>query len=209
MKIRNLPLNYLQSNDPSVRQVPPGTTTDKGVLASVFMGLAISPDNKIVYVAGGKQNKIYLFSVDSGAKLDSVDCSVSENGEPALHGYIGDMTMSKDGHYLYAVDQMLFRMIVIDTRQKKIIASAKTGRYPFGIILSPNADKVYVANVGMFEYSKLGTIEADKDYKKALDFPAFDYGSREMKKGTRIGSLDIPGLGDPNVTESFPCGRFQ
>ena len=202
-------IRNLKSDDPTVLQVPPGATTDKGVLASVFMGLAISPDNKTVYVAGGQQNKIYLFSVDSGAKLDSVDCSVDATGQLTPDGYIGDMKLSKDGRYLYAVDQMLFRMIVVDTNLKKIVASEKTGRYPFGIILSPDQQKVYVANVGIFEYSKIGNIEADKDYKKALDFPAFGYGSEEMKHGTRIDSMDIPGLGEPNVKESFSVWSFS
>ena len=202
-------IKNLQFKNPSVMQVPPGAKTDEGVLASVFMGLAISPDNKIVYVAGGQQNKIYLFSVDSGAKLDSVDCSVSQTGEPTPDGYIGDMDLSKDGRYLYAVDQMRFRMIVVDTHQKKIISSSKTGRYPFGIVLSPYGDKVYVANVGLFEYSKIGNIENEKDHKGALDFPAFGYGTKEMKEGTRIGSLDIPGLGGPNVPESFSVWSFS
>lgn len=202
-------LKNLRSDQPTVLQVPPGPSTDKGVLASVFMGLAISPDNKIVYVAGGQENKIYMFSIDSGAKLDSVDCSVAEGGLKTPDGYIGDMKLSKDGRYLYAVDQMLFRMIVIDTKLKKIVASAKTGRYPFGIILSPDQEKVYVANVGMFEYSKIGNLEAEKDYKNALDFPAFGYGSEEMKNGTRIDSMDIPGLGELNVPESFSVWSFS
>lgn len=202
-------IKNLKSDNPTVLQVPPGPSTDKGVLASVFMGLAVSPDNKTVYVAGGQQNKIYLFSVETGAKLDSVDCSVDERGQNTPDGYIGDMKLSKDGRYLYAVDQMLFRMIVVDTRLKKITGSAKTGRYPFGIILSPDQQKVYVANVGMFEYSKIGNIEAEKDYKKALGFPAFAFGSEEMKNGTRVGSLEIPGLGDPNVPESFSVWSFS
>jgi len=202
-------IKNLKSNHPTVLQVPPGPSTDKGVLASVFMGLAVSPDNKTVYVAGGQQNNIYLFSVDTGAKLDSVDCSVNGDGQKTSDGYIGDMKLSKDGRYLYAVDQMLFRMIVVDTKSKKIVASAKTGRYPFGIILSPDQQKVYVANVGMFEYSKIGNIEEEKDYKKALDFPAFGFGSEEMKNGTRINSMEIPGLGDPNVPESFSVWSFS
>jgi DNA-binding beta-propeller fold protein YncE len=193
----------LQTDHPTVIQVPPGPSTDKGVLASVFMGLAISPDNKVVYVSGGQLNKIYLFSVETGAKLDSVDCSVTAEGERTPDGYIGDLKLSRDGRYLYAVDQMLFRMIVIDTQVKKVVASAKTGRYPFGIILSPDQQKVYVANVGMFEYRKISDIEEKKDYQKALDFPAFGFNTEEMKKGTRIDSLEIPGLGDPNVPESF------
>lgn len=202
-------IRNLKSDHPSVIQVPPGSSTDKGVLASVFMGLAISPDNKVVYVSGGQLNKIYLFSVETGAKLDSVDCSVTSKGELTPDGYIGDLKLSRDGKYLYAVDQMLFRMIVVDTQLKKVVASAKTGRYPFGIILSPDQQKVYVANVGMFEYSKISNIEETKDYKKALDFPAFGFNTEEMKQGKRIDTLDIPGLGDPNVPESFSVWSFS
>jgi YVTN family beta-propeller protein len=199
----------LKSAHPDVLQIPSGPLTDKGVLASVFMGLAVSPDNKIVYVAGGQTNKIYLFSVETGVKLDSISCSVSENGQKMSDGYIGDMKLSRDGRYLYAVDQVSFRLIVVDTQQKKIAGSAKTGRYPFGVVLSPDQQKVYVANVGMFEYSKIGNIEAEKDFKKALDFPPFGFETDEMKKGTRIDSLDIPGLGDPNVPESFSVWSFS
>lgn len=202
-------IKNLRSAQPVVMQIPPGPATDKGILASVFMGLAISPDNQIVYVAGGQENKIYLFSIDTGAKLDSIDCSVDEKGQKTPDGYIGDLKLSKDGRYLYAVDQMLFRLLVIDTRQKKITGSAKTGRYPFGVILSPDHQKVYVANVGMFEYRKIGNIEAEKDYKKALSFPAFGFGTEEMKKGTRIDSTVVPGLGDPNVPESFSVWAFS
>jgi len=72
-----------------------------------------------------------------------------------------------------------------------------------------DGQKVYVANVGMFEYSKIGNIEAEKDYTNALDFPAFGFGSEEMKKGAKIGALDIPGLGDPNVPESFSVWSFS
>lgn len=202
-------IKNINAENPQIQQIPPGPSTDQGVLASVFMGLAISPDNKVVYVAGGQANRVYLFSIASGLKLDSIDCSVAETGESVPNGYIGDMVLSKKGRYLYAVDQMNFRMIVIDTRQKKIIASARTGRYPFGIILSPDGNKVYVANVGMFEYSKIGTIEEDKDPAKALDFPPFGFNSEEMKKGVRIDSIKVPGLGDPNVPESFSVWSFS
>ena len=41
-----------------MQQIPEGAQTDKGVLESVFMGLAISPDNRTIYVAGGQVNKV-------------------------------------------------------------------------------------------------------------------------------------------------------
>jgi len=194
--------DILESN-PTVHQVPPGPSTDKGVLASVFMGLAVSPDGGIVYVAGGQANRIYLFDTGTGARLDSIDCSFSAEGKSFPDGYIGDLVLTSDGKYLYAVDQTNFRLLIVNVDQKNVIRSVPMGRYPFGIALSPLEDKVYVANVGMFEYRKIDTIEETRDFNKALKFPAFPFGSEEMKKGTRIDSLDIPGLGDPNVPESF------
>ncbi len=202
-------IKNLNSPHPVVLQVPPGASTDNGILASVFMGVAVSPDNKIVYVSGGEENKVYLFSVTSGAKLDSIDCSVSETGQKTPDGYIGDLKLNRDGRYLYAVDQMLFRLLVIDTQSKKLVGSTNTGRYPFGVILSPNGEKVYVTNVGMFEYSKIGNLEARSDYKKALEFPPFGFGTLEMKNGLVIDSFNIPGLGDPNVPESFSVWSYS
>ena len=63
--------------------------------------------------------------------------------------------------------------------------------------------KVYVANVGVFQYSKIGKIEQTSDFKKALSFPAFGYNTDEMRNGITTDSLVIPGLGDPNSDKAF------
>ncbi len=188
---------------PSVMQIPPGSSGNKGVLESVFMGLAITPDNKKVYVSAGQENKILVFDLQTGSKIDSVDCSKGENGGAFPDGYIGDMTLTRDGSYLFAVDQINFRLIIVDTRKMKVINSVPVGRYPFGVALSPDEKKVYVANVGMFQYSKIGNIEEKSDFKKALAFPAFAYNTKEMKDGATIDSMKIPGLGDPNDEKAF------
>ncbi|TFH21021.1 MAG: hypothetical protein E4H10_15900, partial [Bacteroidia bacterium] len=65
------------SQHPEVQQIPPGPSTDAGVLASVFMGLAVSPDMQTIYVAGGQENKIFLFDANSGEKQGYIDCSDS------------------------------------------------------------------------------------------------------------------------------------
>ena len=193
----------LKSAHPSVMQVPPGPLTNGGILASVFMGLAISPDQKMVYVAGGQTNKVYIFSIDDGKKLDSVDCSQEINGTRYPDGYIGDMVLTKDGRTLFAVDQTNFRLLIIDAQKRKVIGNVGVGRYPFGVALSPDEKQVYVANVGLFAYQKIDSIEDKKDYARALKFPPFAYGSREMKEGVKIGGVNVPGTGEPNVPESF------
>jgi DNA-binding beta-propeller fold protein YncE len=79
------------SDQPEVQQVPPGPSTDRGVLASVFMGLAISPDNKTVYVSGGQENKVFLFDIQTGTKTGEIDCTDITKNQDYSHGYIGDL----------------------------------------------------------------------------------------------------------------------
>ncbi len=203
--VRPLSISIIHNltTSPEIMQIPPGHSTDAGVLESVFMGLAISPENDKVYVSGGQENRILVFDLISGNKTDSIDCSVSEDGSKHPDGYIGDMVITKDGRYIYAVDQMNFRLIIIDTRKMMVINSVQVGRYPFGVVLTPDEKKVYVANVGMFQYSKIDNIEETADFKKALSFPAFGYNTEEMKNGIVTDTMVIPGLGDPNSDKAF------
>ncbi|HKK11654.1 MAG TPA: hypothetical protein VJ945_02410, partial [Flavobacteriaceae bacterium] len=191
------------SKNPQVQQVPPGPKTDKGVLASVFMGLAISPDNKTIYVAGGQENKVHLFDADTGESKGFIDCSFSSENLDYTHGYIGDLKLSKDGNTLYAVDQIGFRMVILDTRTRTLKHSVPVGRYPFGICLSPDEKKAYVANVGMFQYSYIKDGKGKGAETKLIPYPAFAYGSEEMKKGIENDTMSVQGLGDINAVEAF------
>jgi YVTN family beta-propeller protein len=119
------------------------------------------------------------------------------------------MVMNKDGSRLYTVDQIGFRMMVIDTKLNRVVANVPTGRYPFGIALSPDEKTVYVANVGMFEYSYIKSLDRNRLNETALKFPAFAYGSEEMKKGIENDSVLVDGLGDPNVPESFSVWGYS
>ncbi|MDA1121768.1 MAG: bifunctional YncE family protein/alkaline phosphatase family protein [Bacteroidetes bacterium] len=196
-------IRNILSKNPDVQQVPPGASTDAGVLASVFMGLAISNDNQTVYVAGGQKNKIYKFDVNTGDSKGYIDCSQKSEDVDYTHGYIGDLALSKDGNTIYAVDQIGFRLVIIDVEKGSLRHSVPVGRYPFGLCLSPDEKKIYVANVGMFEYGYIRDGSSDSSSIKPINYPAFAYGSEEMKKGIENDTISIPGLGDPNAIESF------
>jgi YVTN family beta-propeller protein len=196
-------IRNLNSEKPDIQQVPPGSETDKGVLASVFMGLAISPDNKVVYVAGGQENKIFIFDVQTGNKMGAIDCSSRDGKSDYTNGYIGDLVLNRDGNRLYAADQVGFRVLVIDPVNKKVLYNVPVGRYPFGIALSPDEKTIFVANVGMYQY---GLIKCKKDGEwknSTLDFPAYAYGSKEAEEGIYNDTIQIPALGPINSDESF------
>lgn len=196
-------LRNVLSTTPDIQQVPPGAATDKGVLASVFMGLAISPDNQHIYVAGGQENKVFIFNSATGQKEGFIDCSFKDQKTDYTHGYIGDMAINKAGTLLYAVDQINFRMIILDIQSKKLLSSVPVGRYPFGITLSSDEKQVYVANVGMYAYKKIQRKKKGVWKDDVLDFPAFPYQSKESEEGIENDSLKIPGLGPVNASESF------
>jgi len=196
-------IRNIHSENPEVQQIPSGPKTDEGILASVFMGLAVSNDNSVVYVAGGQENKIFIFDLKTGEKKGFIDCSAVTDSTDYSHGYIGDLVLSKDGKTIYAVDQIGFRMVIVNAETEKVEYSVPVGRYPFGICLSPDEKKAYVANVGMFQYSMVKGITKENIAVKALKYPAFGYGSKEMKEGIENDSISVNGLGEMNSPDAF------
>ena len=193
----------ITGDQPDVQQVPPGYWTKDGVLASVFMGLAIAPDNETIYVAGGQENKIYMFSASDGGSLGEIDCAQISDSVDYTDGYIGDLVLTRDGSFIYAVDQINFRVVMVDVKKRKLLHSIPVGRYPFGIVMSPDEQKVYVANVGMYQYAPIELKKPNKDGTPGMKFPPFAYGSREAEEGIDNDSLHVPGLGEQNAIEAF------
>jgi YVTN family beta-propeller protein len=196
-------IRNITGEQPEVQQIPPGASTDKGVLASVFMGLAISRDNSKVYVAGGETNQIYSFNLKTGVAEGSFDCAFKSDTDDYSNGYIGDLVLTKDGRTIYAVDQLGFRIVIIDVASGRLKRSIRVGRYPFGIALSPDEKRIYVANVGMYEYKFLESLNPKDLAGTALDFPAASYNSELSQKGVSNDKLKIPPLGEPNSLEAF------
>jgi YVTN family beta-propeller protein len=196
-------LKNILSENPEMKQIPPGVKSDKGVLESVFMGIAISPDNQTIYAAGGQSNKIYCLDVQTGKSKGDIDCSFKNTKMNYLHGYIGDLVLSKDGRFLYAVDQIGFRMLIVDVQAKKLISSCPVGRYPFGISLSKDEKSVFVANVGMYQYDYIWKKQEGEWKQTSVKKPVFAYNTPEAEKGFQNDSLYVPGLGPINSDESF------
>jgi len=196
-------LKDIHSPNPIIRQIPPSANTDKGILESVFMGIAISHDNQTVYAAGGQTNSIYLFDTHTGKSKGKIDCSAKTQNANYLHGYLGDMVLSDDGRWLFIVDQIGFRVAVVDVLAKKYVASCPVGRYPFGIALSRDGKAIYVANVGMYQYDQIWKKKGGEWKPTSIRKPPFGYQTEEAEKGIVNDSMLIPGLGPVHADEAF------
>jgi YVTN family beta-propeller protein len=190
--------------NPSVQQVPEGAKTDEGVLAAVFMGLAIAPDGGTLYVGGGQEGTVILFDLASGERIGEIDANGTFWERRYEDSYIGDLVLSRDGRTLYAVDQTNFRLIIVDVAARRLVASVRVGRYPFGVTLTPDETRVYVANVGMYEYAVLEGVDREAEPPRlGVSFPPFAHGSRDAREGVEFDGYTARGLGDPNAPEAF------
>ena len=170
---------------------------EEGAWRSVFMGLAFDGD-RAVYASDGNSGRVRLIDLSTGATRRIYDL----NEEGWRDSYTGDLALDAQRDLLYALDQANFRLVVIDTRRRRVAGSVRLGRLPFALALSPDKRKAYVTNIGMFEYRALPGADRRSAAATGLAFPAFGFPSAEAEQGVRRGAIGVPGLGDPNVRES-------
>jgi len=192
----------LASDQPKVAQVPPTGGSADADPQSVFLGVAIARDNRTLYLSGGDNGRVGIFDLTTRQRLDSISLDGTWQGKVYKNSLTGELALSADDRWLYVLDLAHFRMAILDTRSKQIVASIDVGRMPFGLAVSPDGRRVYVSNVGMFQYSLIPGYDPQDPRRTGLDFPPYGFPSREASEGTTVNGKKIPGLGDPNVPES-------
>lgn len=169
---------------------------------SVFMGLAFDERARTLYASEGNSGRVRVLEMPRAEKIRVYDL----NHGGFRDSYSGDLALDARRGLLYVVDQANFRVAIVDLRKHRVVANVKVGRLPFAVALSPDGRRLYVTNVGMFEYRPVPGADPQRAKETGLPFPAFGFPSPEAVKGARreteAGPVDVPGLGDPNVQES-------
>jgi DNA-binding beta-propeller fold protein YncE len=172
---------------------------------SAFMGLAFTHDStgrEILFVSEGESGQIRAIDAKTGKTAGRCDL----NGDGFADSYSGDLVLDRKTARLYVVDQANFRVVAISTSDMRKIGSTRVGRLPFAIALAPDGKRLYVTNVGMFEYKPLPDADPKRPIETGLSFPAFGFPSNDARAGARRmtehGAMNVPGLGDPNADES-------
>ncbi|MBI1388850.1 MAG: hypothetical protein GC154_10430 [bacterium] len=187
------------SESPTAFDIPEGVKTDSGVLNACFMGLAFSPDQPgVIYASGGDDGTVMVWDLKQKKRLATIELNTEFEGRKWEDSYTGDLALSADGTRLYVADQMNFRVVIIDTAKREIAGVVPVGRYPFGVELTPDGKTLFVANIGLFEYSAVEGFNPEDYNDTGLAFAAFKYNSEEMKNGAVVEGKKVPGLGDPN-----------
>ncbi|HTX37837.1 MAG TPA: bifunctional YncE family protein/alkaline phosphatase family protein [Bryobacteraceae bacterium] len=166
----------------------------------VFMGLALSGE-RAAYISEGNSGRISLLDWNTERRR-----TIDLNQAGYDDSFSGDLALDADRGILYAVDQANFRVAAIDIKTRQTVANVRVGRLPFALALSPDRRKLYVTNLGMFQYQALAGADRSRAKATGLPFPAFGFPSPEAAAGaerhTESGTVKVPGLGDPNVPQS-------
>jgi YVTN family beta-propeller protein len=135
-------------------------TATNNVVDSVAVGLnpggvAVAPDGKRVYVAnyGDGNGGGSVSVIDTTTTHNSVIDTVPIGQTPAI-----DVTVALDGKRVYVTDGFE-SLMVIDTTTKphSIINTVTVGDSPYGVAVTPDGKRVYVANYSSSSVSVIDT----------------------------------------------------
>jgi len=195
-------LTELASPEPQVVQIPPRSGSADTEPDSVFLGVAIAPDNRTLYLAEGNNGRVGIFDLITHQRRGSLSLDGTFQGKVFTNSLSGELRLSPDGRRLVVLDLAHFRLVIFEVPSQQILSSLPVGRMPFGLAFSPDGQRAYVSNVGMFRYTLVPGYDPKDARHTGLDFPAFGFPSQEAEKGTTVNGKQIPGLGDPNCPES-------
>src|SRR5215475_12100309 len=143
-------ISHPDSATPDQRRLP--ATREQMDAVEAHSGVAYSADGKTLYVASGNSGRITLYDTTIWKPTTHISLDGLLNGTSYEKSFAATVLVSKDGRTLYALDQANWRIVIIDAANRNLLACVSTGRYPFDIALSPDGNRLYVSNIGIFEY---------------------------------------------------------
>ena len=184
------------SSDPQVTRMPAGVMNDPDV--QVHAGVAYSPDGRTLYDATGDSGAVDLWSTETWQRVARISLNGPIAGTNYSESFAANLLLSRDGRFLYVIDQGNWRVVVIDSSTRERIASIPTGANPLAMTLSEDGSTLYFTNSGLFEYKLIEGVSKEDTLSTGLHFPPFGYPSRNAQRGVRAEGHKVPGLGGEN-----------
>jgi DNA-binding beta-propeller fold protein YncE len=131
----------------SVLQTKDGQEVGRTPVPDGWLGLALAPNGRTLWVGGGSKASIFEFSFDENGKLQPARTfEIVKAAERKPHDFIGDVAISPDGHLLYACDLYNDSIVVVNPQSGMVIERYKTGRRPYRIMFAPDGKNFFVTS---------------------------------------------------------------
>ncbi len=131
----------------SVLSVTPVREISRVPVADGWLGLAFSPNGRMVYVGGGSRNRVFEYTFSSTGELKPSREFELNPGTPITpQNFVGDVAVSPDGRLIYAADLFHDSIVVINPQSGMVIERFKTGRRPYRILFHPDGKTFFVSS---------------------------------------------------------------
>ncbi len=118
------------------------------VQPSAFVGVAFSPDGKLIAASGGNEDTVVLYPwADGRAASARLIHLAAKKTDEAGRRYPAGLAFSSDGSRLFVAENLSDSLAVIDMGSGEVIQRMLTDRYPYGVVVSSNGD-VFVSSWG-------------------------------------------------------------
>jgi DNA-binding beta-propeller fold protein YncE len=134
---------------PSIRvlDTKDGHEIGRTPVADGWLGLALSPNGRTLWVGGGSKASIFEFALDGNGKLQPTRTfELVKAADRTPHDFIGDVAVSPDGHLLYASDLYHDSIAVVNPQSGMVTEHYKTGRRPYRILFQPDGKSFFVTS---------------------------------------------------------------
>ena len=168
-----------------------------------FLGVAFAPDSKSVFLSGGDNGAVIIYDIEKLQRVDSISLNATVDGETFDDSFTSDLLINESKNELLVLDRGNFRLVRIDLGTRKISASIKTGRQPFGLAISPDKKIAFVANVGMYEYPLIEGATPQNYDSLLISRHPYGNNTKESIEGTVFEGRRIPGVGSPLAPEAM------
>jgi DNA-binding beta-propeller fold protein YncE len=134
---------------PSLSVIDLASTREIGrtPVKDAWLGMALAPDGKTLWVGGGTTASIFEFTFDEkGTLTPTRTFEMVKASARTYHDFTGDVAVSPDGHLLYAVDLYHDSILVVNPQSGLVIDRFKTGRRPYRIMFHPDGKSFFVTS---------------------------------------------------------------
>jgi DNA-binding beta-propeller fold protein YncE/phospholipase C len=157
-----------------------------------------------------------LISLGDGYQLEILKAETWESlglidlkSETHPYPYINDLAIDAANNIAYGVDISYQDVVAFDLKTRKLISRTPAGRQPYALTFDSKTKQLFVANIGIFNYSKVPPPEAGKGNPRGLYEPAFAFPSRESEQGVTKEGRTVPGLGSPYVPDAHSIFQYS
>ena len=134
---------------PSISVIDAKTLTPVGTtpVPDAWLGMALSPNGRVLYVGGGASGSVFEFAFSAEGKLEPKrKLPTQSKGEAGQSDFVGDVALSPDGRLIYAASLFRDQILAINPESGWVIDRFKTAARPYKILFHPDGQSFFVTS---------------------------------------------------------------